>query len=266
MKLMKYTPTSLQRRLQSHKGLSIGFVIALILLTNVLTFYISKKAGWLGSNTAADTSSELVEYCEDMQEEIAAKNKELYLLDKAVPYVSDVDEFEKKVRQVSDRLSIPPEWLMAVIHAESQFDGSMTNGKASGSTGLIQWLPETAKQLNTTIAKIRNMNHVEQLELIEEYLQRQLLLGRKFDSLTDVYLSILFPYANSLQETILYTQPSIAYNMHMHLDIDKNDTINVQDIDQHLQQIYADAYPLKAEKIPFYTKMLSGWDFRDWWR
>jgi len=258
MNLMKYTPTrALQKTLQNHKGLGIGLVIALVLLTNIMTLYISKKAGWF------DKVEVVEEACDAVSQEKTTpkKSDELYLLDKAVPYVSDLSDFEKKVRRVSVELNIPPEWLMAVIHAESKFDGSLTNGKASGSTGLIQWLPETAKELNTTVAKIRNMNHIGQLELIQKYLRQQQEKGKKFESLTDVYLAILFPYANHLHETILYSQPSIAYNMNMHLDTDKNDTINISDIDLHLQKTYAAAYPMKAEKIPFYTKMLSGWSW-----
>ena len=69
----------------------------------------------------------------------------LYLIETAEPYVYDVGDFEQKVRKISKKLGIAPEWLMAVMHSESRFDASVANFKGSGATGLIQFMPTTAK-------------------------------------------------------------------------------------------------------------------------
>lgn len=88
-------------------------------------------------------------------------NGELYLLDKAKSYVYDIDGFEKKVKDVSSRLSIPAEWLMAVMYAESRFDASAQNHKGSGAVGLIQFMPATLRDMNVTTKQLQNMNHTE---------------------------------------------------------------------------------------------------------
>ena len=65
----------------------------------------------------------------------ANPKESLYLLKHAQNYVYDAPKFEEKVRQISSKLNIPPEWLMAVMHAESRFDASATNKKGGGTAG-----------------------------------------------------------------------------------------------------------------------------------
>ena len=54
-------------------------------------------------------------------------------------HIQDTKAFAKKVQEVSARLEIPPEWLMAVMYVESKFDASVVNYKGSGAVGLIQY-------------------------------------------------------------------------------------------------------------------------------
>ena len=103
-----------------------------------------------------------------------------------------VEDFVKKVKDVSADLGIPPNWLMVAMDIEtaSTFNPAITN--SLGYTGLIQFGTVAAKELGTTTAKLRKMNGVEQLDYVYRYLKRY---KSKFKSLQDVYLSILFPIA-----------------------------------------------------------------------
>ncbi len=192
------------------------------------------------------------------------KNKGLYLINQAKPYVYNLKAFERKVRQVSQKLSIPPEWLMAVMHSESRFDATAANHKGSGATGLIQWMPATAKDFKLTTTKLRNMNHVEQMDYVYAYLNaKRKAHNRAYETLTDLYLAILYPRAIGEDYCYtLYAEPSKAYTMNIGLDKNKDGRVTIQDIDKHLRKLYPTAYHV-AQKQPMYAKFLpfigEGW-------
>jgi len=175
----------------------------------------------------------------------------LYLLDKAGLYVIDTKSFEEKVRDVAKRLDIQPEWLMAVMYSESRFDATALNFKGSGAVGLIQFMPAIAAELNTSPEALKNMNHLEQLEYVYHYLDKiRANHGGKFESLTALYLAILYPKALDGDYCYsLYAQPSIAYKQNAGLDEDKDGRVTVSDIDRRMQRIFPTAYLAGKEKV-----------------
>ena len=52
------------------------------------------------------------------------------------------EAFCKKVLDVSDRLGINPDWLMAVMYKESGLNAAAYNAHG-GAVGLIQFMPAT---------------------------------------------------------------------------------------------------------------------------
>jgi hypothetical protein len=172
----------------------------------------------------------------------------LYLMDKASLYVLDTEEFEKKVKKISKKLSIPPEWLMAVMYSESRFDASVANRKGSGATGLIQFMPATAKELNTSVEHLRNISPTHQLDFVYRYQANVRSSYGDFGSLTDLYLAILYPKA--LEEDYcftLYSKPSIHYANNRGLDEDKDGRVTVSDIDKRMMRIYPTAFTASLE-------------------
>jgi hypothetical protein len=105
--------------------------------------------------------------------------------------------FVAKVMQVSARLGINPNWLMAIMYFESAgtFLASITN--SIGATGLIQFMPATAKGLGTTTAALRQMSAVEQLDWVEKYYKQNYKYLRitAASSYVDTYLITFFPAA-----------------------------------------------------------------------
>lgn len=100
-------------------------------------------------------------------------------------------EFLNSVWNVSDLLGIDPNWLMTVMYKESGINPQAVN-KNGGATGLIQFMPATARALGTTTAKLYSMNNVEQLYYVYQYFKPY--RGR-LKSYTDLYLACFFPLA-----------------------------------------------------------------------
>ena len=101
-------------------------------------------------------------------------------------------EFVEKVKKISANLGIDPNWLMAIMYFESArtFSPSITNN--IGATGLIQFIPSTAKGLGTSTSELRKMSAVRQLDFVEKYLKAY---KGKYKSYIDVYFAVFFPLA-----------------------------------------------------------------------
>lgn len=99
--------------------------------------------------------------------------------------------FASEVKRIAGLLKINPEWLMLVMKAESGVRASAVNS-VSGATGLIQFMPDTARAMGTTVDALRNMGHVEQLQYVYRYYKPW---AGKMRSYYDVYAVTFFPAA-----------------------------------------------------------------------
>lgn len=103
------------------------------------------------------------------------------------------EQFLEKVKYISDKLGIDPNWLMYVMAFETAY--TMDHRKqnpTTGATGLIQFMPATAAHLGTTTADLLQMSNVEQLDYVYQYLRPY---RGDMESLVDVYLAVFFPAA-----------------------------------------------------------------------
>ena len=99
--------------------------------------------------------------------------------------------FNKKVKHIAYLLNTEADWLMLVMWFESRLNPAAVNSK-SGATGLIQFLPSTAKGLGTTTEDLKQMSGSKQLEYVYKYFKRY---KGKLNTLSDVYLTVFYPYA-----------------------------------------------------------------------
>ncbi|MCD0156010.1 tape measure protein [Deinococcus sp. 6GRE01] len=123
---------------------------------------------------------------------------------------------------VANRLGIDPQALLAVAFKESSLNAGAVNAK-SGASGLIQFLPSTARALGTSVEAIRKMTPEQQAPYIEAYL-RQAGVGQG-SNLEQVYAAV---FAGSASKTgrVLYTAADgRAYSDNIGLDLDKNGEI-----------------------------------------
>jgi len=101
--------------------------------------------------------------------------------------------FLAKVQEVATRLQI--NWLDLLVCMAFETGGSFNPGEVnrlSGATGLIQFMPSTARGLGTTTTALAKMSQVEQMKYVELYLSSKKLKGASF---ADIYMSIIFPAA-----------------------------------------------------------------------
>lgn len=211
---------------------AISVIVLLLVFSNALTYRLGIGGA---SRTTAVNGSE-----------------QLYLLDKARTYMYDTETFAQKVQSVARNLSIPAEWLMAVMYAESRFNASAQNHKGSGAVGLIQFMPATLADLHISSQQLQNMNPTEQLVFVERYLQQVQQARGTYQSLTDLYLGILYPDALGEEPCYtLYAQPQVNYTQNSGLDEDKDGKVTVSDVDRFLRRIYPTAYHT--------TKQSDGW-------
>lgn len=98
----------------------------------------------------------------------------------------------KKVIEVSKNIGINPNWLMTVIALETAetFRPSIDNGV--GYVGLIQFGKQAAASIGTTQDKLVKMTFVQQMDYVEKHLIPN---KAKYKTLTDLYLSVLYPKA-----------------------------------------------------------------------
>lgn len=182
--------------------------------------------------------------------------EELYLIDEAAAYVGNKELFEAGVKDVAKKLDIAPEWLMAVMYMESRFNPAVENHRGSGAVGLIQFMVPTVREINMRMGKrlymkdIQNMSAVEQLELVENYLQTVRKRRGEFNSLTDLYLAVLYPKAigRSLDYK-LFSKPSRRYRQNSGLDMNKDGIVSVQDIDIRMKKMFPTAYEIQKIAI-----------------
>jgi len=127
-------------------------------------------------------------------------------------------DFKARVIQVATNLGVDVNNLMAVMAFESAetFSPSIQN-PVSGAVGLIQFTAQTAQNLGTTLAALKNMTSVQQLDYVERYLSPW--RGR-LGTLADLYMAVLWPSAiGQPDDTTLFSRGSTAYSQNSGLDL-----------------------------------------------
>lgn len=127
-----------------------------------------------------------------------------------------------KIVEVAKRLGANPAHLAAVIQHESRFNPKAQYGDVKGvkpfnpevAQGLIQFTPNTAKGLGTTTRAIRNMDAVQQMDLVERYYAaraNERLGGGPLDTLAKIAMATFYPlYMNKDPSTVFPERVRLA--------------------------------------------------------
>ena len=165
------------------------------------------------------------------QEEVVESNPEKLDQDvKVIGIEKNSPEFRQKVADIATRLETQPIFLMAVMSFETAgtFSPSIPNFARSGATGLIQFMPETARNLGTSTESLAKMTALEQLDFVEKYF---LPYKGRLNTLEDVYMAVLYPKAiGKADEYVLFKNPSINYRQNSGLDLNKDGLIRVGEV------------------------------------
>ncbi len=143
--------------------------------------------------------------------------------------------FCNKVIKIAEKIKCNPNDLMAVMYSESRFSASIQN--SIGATGLIQFLPKTAKQLGTSTSALKNMSAEQQLDYVEKfYIENKKMAGFKPDDTIDTgtLYALAFLPAYSKRE-VLCSVGSTYYSKNSGLDYDGDKKITKTDLAKHLK-------------------------------
>jgi hypothetical protein len=131
-------------------------------------------------------------------------------------------QFRRKVIALCERLRMDPDYLMACIAWESAetFSPDIRNAAGSGAVGLIQFMPDTARNLGTTTAMLLAETAEEQLDYVEAYFRPY---AGRVKSLSDHYMAILWPAAIGKPESaVLWAQGARPTTYRQNAGLDSN--------------------------------------------
>ena len=158
--------------------------------------------------------------------------------------------FIAKVKSISAKLLIEPDWLMAVMYKESGINEKAVNPNG-GATGLIQFMPATAKSLGTTTAALRAMSNVEQLDYVYKYYKPYVT---KLNSYPDLYLATFFPAAlGKSDDWVLQTSSLSAKTIaraNPAIDLNRDDKITVGEFKEYCYKQYSVEIQNRLKKKP----------------
>ncbi len=150
------------------------------------------------------------------------------------------DGFYNKATEVAKRVGCDANVLLGLMMSESGLKSSVVN-KSSGATGLIQFMPSTAKILGTSTAALKKMSAEQQLVYVEKYLQNckkaaGFKSGDKLNAGTMYTLVFLPAFA---KKDTLAIKGDKYYNANAGLDVNKDGKITKNDLGQRIYKFMA---------------------------
>lgn len=132
--------------------------------------------------------------------------------------------FIDAVNQTSTDLGFNPDWLMRAIDFETAGTWSTSvTAPGTGATGLIQFIPSTAKGLGISTAELATMDRVTQMQYVKKYLEPY--KGR-INNFGDLYMAIHWPKGVGKGDSyVLYSEGTDAYKFNKSLDTNGDGTI-----------------------------------------
>ena len=136
-------------------------------------------------------------------------------------------EFVNKTVAIANELGANPNHLMAIMQFESGLKASEVN-RFSGATGLIQFMPSTARRLGTSTSALLAMTEIQQLDYVRKYL---IPYKGKLNTLGDFYCSVLWPACvGSNDNSVLFRIGTIQYRQNNGFDRNRDGTITKAEI------------------------------------
>ena len=129
--------------------------------------------------------------------------------------------FRRKVIEISADLGVDPSDLMACMAFETgeTFSPSIRN-RVSGATGLIQFMPRTARAMGTTTDALAALSAEAQLDWVRQYFSPW---GHRLRGIEDLYMAILWPRAvGKPLAYVMFRDGQAAYAQNKGLDANRD--------------------------------------------
>lgn len=150
--------------------------------------------------------------------------------------------FRSALVDTSLSLGLNPSYLAACMAVETgrSFSPSIQN-PFTQATGLIQFMPATARAMGTTIDALKNMDAVAQLAYVARFFRPYLSRIRP-NVPGDYYLAVFMPaYIGRDPSTVLFSAGEVGYTQNAGLDRNGDGVITVGDVVQTVNNVVADA-------------------------
>lgn len=156
--------------------------------------------------------------------------------------VGNDKEFLKKVNEVSAKIGANPADLLGLMASESGLNPQARN--RSGATGLIQFMPGTARGLGTTTDALYRMNRAEQMVYVDKFLTK---FTPKNPTPGHLYTSVFLPaFAKKPANYVVAKRggfrddwghhPASWYSQNSGLDMNKDGSITIAELGQRIKQ------------------------------
>lgn len=145
--------------------------------------------------------------------------------------------FSAKVEEVAKNINCDPNDLLGVMYSESGINPSSGSSSNTSPVGLIQFIPNTVKQLGTTREKVLAMSAVEQLDLVEECIINNDYYNKgKYKDAGDLYSIVITP--GRANKEVLITKADSYYGNNRGLDINKDGQITKTELANRIDNKY----------------------------
>jgi len=148
------------------------------------------------------------------------------------------EAFIEKVKQVARYLWVSADHLMFLMWFETAHTLDSHIQNSIGATGLIQFMPNTARYLGTTTDALKKMSNVEQMDWVQKDLAR---FRYQFQDFVDLYCAIFWPAAVGKPDTYRITSDIVAKQNPL-FDINKDKDIEKSEIRAALTRQIPDKY------------------------
>jgi len=137
----------------------------------------------------------------------------------------------RRVLELAARLELSVDHLCALIAHESGWRATAVNPQTK-ATGLIQFMPKTARGLGTTIAAIAAMPALEQLDVVEKFFARAKAgaPGKQIGP-RDVAMAAFLPsMIGHPDDHVAFTRGEKGYSQNAALDLDGNGELTLGEV------------------------------------
>jgi len=169
--------------------------------------------------------------------------------------------FRSALAETALSIGLNPSYLAAVMAIETgrTYSPSIRNPDTN-ATGLIQFMPATARAMGTTVDELARMSNVKQLEWVKRFFLPHLRRIRP-DVPGDYYLAVFMPaYIGHDPSKVLFTSGETGYTQNRGLDRNADGVITVGDVTTTIDGVVARALQFPPLEVPVGASLMS-WMF-----
>ncbi len=169
--------------------------------------------------------------------------------------------FRSALAEMSLGLGLDPSFIAACMAIETGHTYSpRIRNPFTGATGLIQFMPATARAMGTTVEALAEMSATTQLEYVKRFFRPH--VGRIRSNVPgDYYLAVFYPaYVGRDPSTVIFSTGDAGYTQNIGLDRNGDGVITVGDVTGVVTGVVADAQTRPPIDVTVGVSLLA-WTF-----